>query len=186
MAVNRLEQYKIRKDSQAKDKNEFVTCIIVNSDGQPLRLTRAKNQKLDPEMYDFCSGHMKTQGEIPYQAMLRELEEELAITSSDMVEFKYLEDIETPHRKFRGTTTHCFYLITDLSEKVINERLQKVSDPEMEKVEYLPNMETLIGEVQNGENWRILFSTDLKKQLDTISERVESRGKENGTNRSGR
>ena len=56
---------------------QVVSCFVINKDNEVL-IEKRVNKGLSPGMLDLCSGHIDN-FEVPTQAMVRELEEELGI-----------------------------------------------------------------------------------------------------------
>lgn len=151
-----------------KDKLEFVSSIITNLEGNVLLLKRRGDLKLDPGKYDLCSGHMQ-EGEVPMQTMLRELEEELGISKEQIKYMQKLTDIKTPHEKLSNTICHMYHIEIDLSEKEINEMIQKVEKPEIEKTKYLKDIQ----ELRTVQKYTKLMRTIYTEETEKIFRMVE-------------
>ena len=68
--------------------HEVVAALIVHA-GQILLGLRAANRDFYPDVWDMFGGHVEA-GELPEQALVRELEEELGITPT---KWAYLETL---------------------------------------------------------------------------------------------
>ena len=161
----------------AKDKNEFVSCIITNEEGNVLVLKRRDDVKLDPGKYDFCSGHMK-EGEVPMQTMYRELNEEIGIKPEHIIFKVKLGDIETPHKLLKNTKTHLYHVEIGLSESELNEMIKNVEEPEMQKARYVQDIEFLKKVFKETEIFRTEYTDDMSRVLDILTKEINER-KEN-------
>lgn len=178
MKENGLSKYKVQIKNSTQDKNEFVSCLIFNKNGKPLRVKRKANQKIDPELFDFCSGHMKN-GEVPEQSVRRELEEELGITQQDIWKLYYLGDIETPHFRLKGTITHCFGIVTTLTQEQINDKIDKLEKQEVEDPQYLESSYELIQQIKKKDgNWRVSYTKELEEKINQFNTIVTTKGKD--------
>ena len=158
----------------AKDKNEFVSCIITNEDGNVLILKRRNDLKLDPGKYDFCSGHMK-EGEVPMQTMFRELNEEIGIRPEHIVFKVKLGEIETPHKKLKNTITHLYHVEINLAEDIINEMIKNVKEPEMQKARYVKDIEFIKRVFKETDIFRAEYTNEMAKILDMLTKDIKER-----------
>ena len=158
----------------AKDKNEFVSCIITNEDGNVLVLKRRNDVKLDPGKYDFCSGHMK-EGEVPMQTMYRELNEEIGIRPEHILFKVKLGDIETPHKKLKNTITHLYHVEIGLSEEEINEMIKNVEVPEMQKARYVKDIDFIKRIFKETEIFRSEYTKEMIAILDMLTKEIDER-----------
>lgn len=173
-----LDKYKVDIVNKASnlDKDEFISCIIISETGKPLRLLRRNDIKLDAGRYDFCSGHMKRNGETPLLALIRELTEEIKFEAKNIKEIYTLGTIETPHEKLKGTLTHFYCLVTSLTEEEINEKISKEEEPELQNGTFLDSMEIIESEICNPSgNWRFTMSNELKEQFTMIKNIINDR-----------
>lgn len=161
-------------NNDKKDKLEFVSAIITNSEGNVLLLKRRKDLKLDPEKYDLCSGHMKV-GEVPTQTMYREIREEIGVKQEEIKKIEKLGDITTPHEKLSNTITHMYFIQIDLSEEEINERLRNVEEPEMENAQYVKNVNILRNVQKYSDFMRSTYTEELEKVFKTVQEKLNHR-----------
>lgn len=151
-----------------EDKLEFVSAIITDKEKRPLILKRCNNLRLDPGKYDMCSGHMKN-GEIPLQSMYRELNEELGMEPNNILKMQYLADIETPHPQLRKTVSHIYHVETNLTEKQINERIEKTKEREIEEAKYLNS----IGELMEIQSYSPQIRTIYTKQMEEVYQMLQ-------------
>ena len=161
----------------AKDKLEFVSSIITNSNGNVLILKRRKDLSLDPGKYDLCSGHMKN-GEIPLQSMYRELKEELGINPEQVKRMELIGTIKTPHKKLINTVTHIYSVEIDIEKEKINEMVSNVSKPEIEQVTYLQSIESLREMIAYTENFRTMLTDEVEDTLRKIEDKINKRKEE--------
>lgn len=174
MAKGELKKYEI----EPKDTNQFVSCMIFDKDDRPLRLTRNINQKSDQGKYDLCSGHIKL-GEIPLQAMIREIIEELGIYVEDVKEMYSLGTMDTPHPKLEDTTTHIYCLVTKLSIEEINQKIQSIENEEIKEATALDSIEELENQIQDSEsNWRVFYTSEMKQKLIIMKNIFKERNKQ--------
>jgi len=159
-----------------KDKLEFVSAIITNKEGNVLLLKRKDTLPLDPGKYDFCSGHMKTL-EVPMQSMLRELREEIGITQEQIKRMDNLGDIKTPHKKFLNTVCHMYHIEVDLTSSQINKMITQVAEPEMERAQYLKDINELRIVQKYTDFMRTIYTQEIENVLlnlqDTLNKRKE-------------
>ena len=160
--------------NEKDDILEFVSSIITNPKGNVLILKRRKDLKLDPGKFDFCSGHMK-KGELPIQSMFRELEEEIGITARDILYMDKVGIIETPHPKLRNTVTHLYHVETDMSLQQINDNIENMKHPEMEKAVYLKDFNTLRTVQEESDLLRTINTRQMGIVLDVMDERIKKR-----------
>lgn len=181
--MNVLDKYKV-DFSTKEDKNEFVSCIIMNKEGKPLRLKRSFKEKLDSGKYDLCSGHMKRNGETPLHALIRELTEEMKFEHDDILEIYRLGNIETPHPKLKNTITHMYCMITKLDINAINKKLKARKNNELIEGEFLESIDVLEEQIKNPVgNWRVVFTEAVKRQLETVRNIIKDRENKRGITR---
>lgn len=156
----------------AKDKLEFVSSIITNKEGKVLLLKRRKDLNLDPGKYDLCSGHMK-EGEIPIQSMYREINEEIGLEPHRLKLIEKLKDIETPHEKFKGTTTHLFHVEVDLDMEEINKNIHTVEHPEMEKAFLVKDINTLRVVQRDSDYMRTTYTDELEEVFKMLEDKIK-------------
>ena len=167
---------KKEKTQLAKDKNEFVSSVITNKEGNVLILKRRKDLKLDPGKFDFCSGHIK-EGETPMQAMYRELKEEIGLLPEQIMKMEKIGIIETPHEKLNETLCHLYLIQIDKSIEEINQMIQNVENPEMEKAEFLKDIDLLTQMQEETNLLRTKYTKQMKYALEGIKQRI-NKGKE--------
>ena len=158
----------------AKDKNEFVSSIITNKKGNVLVLKRRNNLRLDPGKYDFCSGHIK-EGEVPMQAMFRELIEEIGLKFEQILYMDKIGTIETPHKKLKETLTHLYHIEIDISEEKLNEMINNVEEPEMEKAIFLKSIDDLEKMQIETDDLRTAYTYEMQIVLEAMKGRVNKR-----------
>lgn len=84
------------KEKSLKDNMwlKGVSCFVLNQDNKVLIEKRA-NKGLTPGKLDLCSGHIDS-GEVPTQAMIRELKEELGIELEESMDVIKLTEQPSP------------------------------------------------------------------------------------------
>ena len=167
--MNKLDY--IKQTNDKRDINEFVSSVITNQQGNVLILKRLNTLKLDPGKYDLCSGHMKA-NEIPIQAMLRELNEELGINMEDIISYENIGTIKTPHLKFPNTKCHMFHIIINMKTDEINRRIKQVPEIEMDKSEFVENIEELKKILKNTNLFRTLYTDEVEQVLRKIETKL--------------
>ena len=167
---------KSKQKTLAKDKKEFVSCIITNPQGNVLILKRRQDLKLDPGKYDFCSGHIK-EGEIPMQSMYRELNEEIGLKPEQIRLMEKIGIIGNPHPRLDLldiTLCTIFHAEIDLELEKINKMIKEVEEPEMEEAMYLENLEKLKEEMQNKDSkMRVLYTKQMRYAIEAIGQRMD-------------
>ena len=68
------------------------TCFVVDAKTGNILFEKRGKVELDSGKLDLCSGHVRSQ-ELPFQAMIRELREELNISESVASNIKHLSDV---------------------------------------------------------------------------------------------
>lgn len=162
-------------EEKAKDKNEFISCIVMDSQGRPMRFKRSDHLELDPGMFDNVSGHMK-HGEVPLHAVIRELTEEVNFQTSEIKEIYSLGKMQINHPVMKDIMIHVYCLVTSCSEKEINEKIKELEKPELVEAIYLPSIEQLEEELQdtNG-NWRINFGAKQNEMIEKLKKIAQER-----------
>lgn len=177
MGKSELDQYKVEPSKE--DKDEFVSCIIIDKDGRPLRLKRMMDQELDPGKDDICSGHIKKVHETPIHAVIRELIEEMEMQVQDVVEMYTLGQIETPHTMLKGTTTYMYCVVTNLSVEEINKKIQGVENREIQNATFLESIEELRNQIKDPKsNWRVVYTKQIEKTLCKIEDIIQKRNQQ--------
>ena len=154
----------------AKDKIEFVSCLITNKEGNVIIFKRREDLKLDAGKFDFCSGHIK-EGEIPMQSMYRELKEETGL-NPEQIKLQKVGIIGTPHPKFEATLCYAYYGIIDIKIEKLNEMIKSVEEPELEEAFCLENINALRKEMQQENN---NYRTNYTKQMQYFLEAIEQK-----------
>ena len=164
-------------DRANEDKLEFVSAIITDKEKRPLILKRCNNLRLDPGKYDMCSGHMKN-GEIPLQSMYRELNEELGMQPNNILKIKHLADIETPHKQLLKTVTHIYHVETNLTQKQINEKIEKTEEREIQEAKYLKSVGELMVIQRYSPQIRTIYTKQMEEVYQMLQEDLYYDGKE--------
>lgn len=166
--MSELDKYKVDLTSTNDDKDEFVSCIILDKNGRPLRLKRSNEQKLDAGKYDLCSGHMHN-GEVPLHALIRELTEEMEVGVNDVIEIFRLGRIQTPHPKLNHTITHMYCMITKLGIQEINMKIQHARHKEIVEAEFLDSINSLEKQISDSNsNWRVIMTDEVRQKLNVV------------------
>lgn len=151
-----------------KDIDEFVSTIVVNKEGKFFVFTREDNLKLDPGKKDFISGHIKANGEIPIQAMYREILEETGIQPEEIVKFYNLGTISLPHPQIKDKICHVYCIVIDFTKEQLSESIkQRAKEKEIKEVEEINTIKDLITDIKDlKSNWRIFCSKELEEKID--------------------
>lgn len=173
-----MQQYKVENNKQ--DKDEFVSGIIVNKEGKVFRFIRKDNLKLDPGKKDFISGHIKN-GEVPTQAMYREIREETGIGYDEIIQLYSLREIELPHPLIKNKTCQTYCVIIPHTEEKLNKSIkERATEKEIERAEQLENLEELKEDMRDeNSNWRVFFSKELEDTID-IAKQIINQDKQKG------
>lgn len=168
-----LLDYKVENIKQ--DKDEFVTTIVINKQGNTFRFIRKNNLKLDPGKKDLISGHIKTNGETPMQAMYREIREETGIRQEEILQCYSLGTMELPHVLLKGKTCHVYCIVIDYTEEQLNQSIQeRALEQEVERAERLDNTEELLEDIKDKKsNWRVYCSKDLVEKINMAKSLIE-------------
>ena len=156
----------------AKDKIEFVSCLITNKEGNVIIFKRRKDLKLDAGKFDFCSGHIK-EGEIPMQSMYRELKEETGI-NPDQINLQKVGIIGTPHPKFIETLCYAYYGIIDINIEKLNEMIKSVEEPELEEAFCIEDINTLRKDMQETKQMQY-FLEAIEQKMNKKEEKESER-----------
>lgn len=169
--MNKLREA-IKIQNTNKDTNEFVSAIITDMQGRVLILKRKDTLKLDPGKYDFCSGHIQS-GETPTQAMFREMREEIQISESEILLYRKLGVIQTPHKLLPNTQSHIYHMSINLSLDEIDEKMSQITEPEMESAQFLNNIDETRKLLRDTD----LFRTEFTEEIDDMLKKVEEKEK---------
>ncbi len=173
-----LLQYKVGNINQ--DKDEFVTTIVINKQGNTFRFIRKNNLKLDAGKKDLISGHIKANGESPMQAMYREVREETGIEPEEIIECYSLGKISLPHLLLKDKLCYVYCIEIDYTEEELNKSIQeKALEKEVEKAEKLNNLEELLVDIKDEKsNWRVYCSKELEEKINIAKKIVSSKKEE--------
>lgn len=164
-----LLEYKVENSKQ--DKDEFISAIVVNKQGKTFRFIRKDNLKLDAGKKDLISGHIKL-GEVPAQAMYREIKEETGIQQEEIIKFYSLGAIKLPHVLLKDKECHIYCIVIDYTEEQLNESIQKRAlEQEVERAEQLDNLDELLEDIKDeNSNWRVYCSKELEEKINMIKQ----------------
>lgn len=174
-----LSNYKIESSNMQTDKDEFVSAIVINNEGKIFRFIRKNNQKLDAGKTDMISGHIKNNGEIPIQAMYREMTEETGINYEE-IQIHNLGNIALPHPLIKDKQCCIFLAIIDYTQEQLNRSIkEKAKEKEIEKAEILENFDALKQDIKNAKsNWRIFYTEELGQKIDLAQKIFMNREKQ--------
>lgn len=110
-----------------------IMCFVIDKNGNVLVENKKNSEK------DLCSGHVKHM-EVPTQALLRELYEELGISIEEGLRAKRLGDIKLPFKE-TGNKLQCFLDIYCLFRT--KDTPLKPDRREIENIELIPYKEFL-------------------------------------------
>ncbi len=162
-----LSSYKIESQNIQTDKDEFVSAIVTNKEGKIFRFIRKDNQKLDAGKTDMISGHIKNNGEIPIQAMYREIIEETGISYKE-VRIHNLGNIALPHPLIKDKQCCIFLAVIDYTQEQLNKSIkERATEKEIERAEMLESFNALKQDIKNTKsNWRIFYTEELGQKID--------------------
>ena len=163
----------------AKDKLEFVSSILTNKEGDIIFFRRRKDLELDPGKFDFCSGHIK-EGEIPMQAMYREIKEEIGL-EPEQIKLEKIGVIGTPHEDFEDTLTYVYHtqICIDIDGFVLNDMIRNVEKPEFDDLLHFKNIESLEDYLSKKDNnFRMQYTKQLKYALEAVKQRMNKTNEE--------
>ena len=151
-----------------KDKNEFVSTIVTNSQGKVFYFIRRDDLKLDPGKKDFISGHIK-EDEIPIHAMYREIKEETGILPEEIIKFLNLGEINLPHPLLKNKKCQLYCIMINHTIEQFQESINnKAKDKEFKEIQQLDSIEDLLKDIKEEffssfilyiENLNIIFFT---------------------------
>ncbi len=149
-----------------KDKNEFVSTIVTNSQGKVFYFIRRDDLKLDPGKKDFISGHIK-EDEIPIHAMYREIKEETGILPEEIIKFLNLGEINLPHPLLKNKKCQLYCIMINHTIEQFQESINnKAKDKEFKEIQQLDSIEDLLKDIKDTtSNWRIFCSTELEEKI---------------------
>ena len=167
-----LEIEALKVEQSNKDKNEFVTTLVVNKEGKTFSFIRKENQKLDPGKKDLISGHIKNNGEVPIQAMYREIREETGLQQEDILKFYSLGEMPLPHLKLQNKICHVYCILIDYNQEQLSKSIEeRAQEKEIERVEELENLQALIEDIKDEtSNWRVYCSKEFEEKINMANE----------------
>lgn len=121
---------------EAHDKNLLhneVAVFIINNNKQVLLQKRSANKRFNPNKWALCAGHVDT-GESLESAALRELKEEVGITTKELKPFA---EREFTIRDSNSHITYFYYVKSNLDENdflIQEEELSEVKWFDLDKV----------------------------------------------------
>lgn len=124
------------KESQLGDDEwlKGVTCFVINEKGEVL-IEKRVDKGITPGQLDLCSGHVDG-NEIPTQAMIRELKEELGIENQEGMNVIKLTQEELP-LEFEGLGRTLNFFITPYCLKR-NSSEVTIQEKEIEYISWVP------------------------------------------------
>ncbi len=126
----------IMDKEEAHDKNLLhneVAVFIINDNKQVLLQKRSANKRFNPNKWALCAGHVDT-GESLESAALRELKEEVGITTKELKPFA---EREFTIRDSNSHITYFYYVKSNLDENdfvIQKEELSEVKWFDLDKV----------------------------------------------------
>lgn len=161
-----------------KDKQEFVTTIVSNKQGNVFCFIRKDDLKLDAGKKDFISGHIK-ENEIPIHAMYREFHEETGILPQEILKFFNLGEINLPHKLLKGKKVHTYCVIIDYTIEQLEESIKnKAISQEFKAIQVYNNMQDLLEDIKDiSSNWRFFCSEELEQKMQDASKIISDNTK---------
>ena len=126
--------------------HKAVAVFIINSKKQVLLQKRSKNKKMWPDMWDISAGGQVLAGEFGFQAIIREIKEELGL-SVKKEEIIFIGCSTSINKKGDILNKHFneYYIVTkDIDEKNLSLQKEEVSE-----VKWI-NKEEIIERIKNN------------------------------------
>ena len=126
--------------------HKAVAVFIINSKNQVLLQKRSKNKKMWPDMWDISAGGHVLAGEFGFQAIIREIKEELGL-SVKKEEIIFIGCSTSINKKGDILNKHFneYYIVTkDIDEKNLSLQKEEVSE-----VKWI-NKEEIIERIKNN------------------------------------
>lgn len=126
--------------------HKAVAVFIINSKNQVLLQKRSKNKKMWPDMWDISAGGHVLAGEFGFQAIIREIKEELGL-SIKKEEITFIGCSTSINKKGDILNKHFneYYVVT----KDIDEKKLKLQKEEVSEVKWI-NKEEIIERIKNN------------------------------------
>ena len=126
--------------------HKAVAVFIINSKKQVLLQKRSKNKKMWPDMWDISAGGHVLAGEFGFQAIIREIKEELGL-SIKKEEITFIGCSKSINKKGDILNKHFneYYVVT----KDIDEKKLKLQKEEVSEVKWI-NKEEIIERIKNN------------------------------------
>ena len=126
--------------------HKAVAVFIINSKNQVLLQKRSKNKKMWPDMWDISAGGHVLAGEFGFQAIIREIKEELGL-SVKKEEIIFIGCSTSINKKGDILNKHFneYYVVT----KDIDEKKLKLQKEEVSEVKWI-NKEEIIERIKNN------------------------------------
>ena len=126
--------------------HKAVAVFIINSKKQVLLQKRSKNKKMWPDMWDISAGGHVLAGEFGFQAIIREIKEELGL-SVKKEEIIFIGCSTSINKKGDILNKHFneYYVVT----KDIDEKKLKLQKEEVSEVKWI-NKEEIIERIKNN------------------------------------
>ncbi len=126
--------------------HKAVAVFIINSKKQVLLQKRSKNKKMWPDMWDISAGGHVLAGEFGFQAIIREIKEELGL-SVKKEEIIFIGCSTSINKKGDILNKHFneYYIVT----KDIDEKKLKLQKEEVSEVKWI-NKEEIIERIKNN------------------------------------
>jgi len=148
------------------------TCFVIDDKEKKILFEKRGKRFLDPGKLDLCSGHVQS-GELPIQAMVRELNEELSIKEDDSRSIHYLGELKIDYTNLKDETNKkqlkCFVSTYALRMKDIS-KIQ-IDNNEAISMGWL-NLEDTLGFISNNMT-RIPYEEELKEQYNIIFDNLK-------------
>jgi 8-oxo-dGTP pyrophosphatase MutT (NUDIX family) len=148
------------------------TCFVIDGKNKKILFEKRGKRFLDPGKLDLCSGHVQS-GEAPFQGMIRELSEELAIPEDDARNLHHLGNIKVDYTNLQDETNRknlkCFVSVYALRMQDISKILK--DSKEVIGIGWL-NFEDTVGFIENSMT-RMPYEENLKPQYDKVFENLK-------------
>lgn len=110
-----------------------VICFVINNNGEVLIQQRSESKRDKSLEWEVCTGHVSS-GELPEEAMIRELKEEidLEVNVKDLIKVKIMKTKENYKDRFHYVFSYVYLIKTN---KKIEEF--KIQEEEVNKIKYI-------------------------------------------------
>lgn len=149
-----------------------VSCFVIN-EKQEILIERRVNKGLTPGKLDLCSGHLDN-GEVPTQAMLRELKEELGINIEEAINVRRITKEPAP-LVFESLGKTKNFFIDFYSLKIAKPEKIEFQEKEIQEILWFP-MEEVFELIRQGKT-KFPKDYDYEEIFDKVRELLNNKEK---------